>query len=103
MEDREDNLYYYVLSQLKTLDLPPEVMAVGAFLVESLNGNGWLDESLEELAADSGYPKELLEQGLAAVQSLEPAGPRWTRWRYASWRASWTPCPRAGMDSLPGS
>lgn len=74
MEDREDNLYYYVLSQLKTLDLPPEVMAVGAFLVESLNGNGWLDESLEELAADSGYPKELLEQGLAAVQSLEPAG-----------------------------
>ena len=74
MEDREDNLYYYVLSQLKTMDLPPEVMAVGAFLVESLNGNGWLDESLEELAADSGYPKELLEQGLAAVQSLEPAG-----------------------------
>lgn len=74
MEDREDNLYYYVLSQLKTMDLPPEVMAVGAFLVESLNGNGWLDKSLEELAADSGYPKELLEQGLAAVQSLEPAG-----------------------------
>lgn len=74
MEDQEDSLYYYVLSQLKALDLPPEVMAVGAFLVESLNGNGWLDESLEELAADSGYTVEALERGLAAVQDLEPAG-----------------------------
>ena len=74
VEDREDNLYYYVLSQLKTLDLPREVMDAGAFLVESLNGNGWLDEPLDALAADYGCPVEVLEQALAAVQSLEPAG-----------------------------
>ena len=54
MEDQEDNLYYYVLSQLKVLDLPPEVMEAGAFLVESLNANGWLDEPMEALAADYG-------------------------------------------------
>ena len=74
MEDQEDNLYYYVLSQLKVLDLPPEVMEAGAFLVESLNANGWLDEPLEALAADYGGTLELMEQALAAVQSLEPAG-----------------------------
>ena len=74
MEDREDNLYYYVLSQLKVLDLPPEVMEAGTFLVESLNANGWLDEPLDALAADYGCPVEVLEQALAAVQSLEPAG-----------------------------
>ena len=74
MEDREDNLYYYVLSQLRTLDLPGEVMEAGTFLVESLNRSGWLDEPLEELAADCGCSMALLERALAVVQSLEPAG-----------------------------
>ena len=72
--DEDENLYYYVLSQLKVLDLAPEVMAAGVFLVESLNQNGWLDEPLEDLAADLGCPVEVMEQALSAVQSLEPAG-----------------------------
>ena len=46
LEDQEDNLYYYVLSQLKTLELPPEVVEAGAFLVESLNANGWRGEPM---------------------------------------------------------
>ena len=56
------------------LDLEPRVMEAGVFLVESLNQNGWLDEPLEELAADFGCPAEVMERALAAVQSLEPAG-----------------------------
>ena len=74
VEDEDENLYYYVLSQLKVLDLEPRVMEAGVFLVESLNQNGWLDEPLEELAADFGCPAEVMERALAAVQSLEPAG-----------------------------
>ena len=74
MEDEDENLYYYVLSQLRVLDLDPQVMDAGTFLVESLNQNGWLDEPLEDLAADCGCPVEVMEKALAAVQSLEPAG-----------------------------
>jgi len=37
MEDQEDNLYYYVLSQLKVLDLPPEVMEAAGELALRLH------------------------------------------------------------------
>lgn len=70
----EENLYYYVLSQLQVLELPPEVMQGAVFLVESLNQNGWLDESLEELSADCGLSLPVMARSLEVVQSLEPAG-----------------------------
>ena len=72
--DEDENLYHYVLSQVKMLELPPELEAAAAFLVESLNQNGWLDEPLETLAAEAGVPLARMEQALEAVQGLEPAG-----------------------------
>ena len=74
VEDGEENLYYYVLSQVRALDLAPEMAACAEFLVESLNQNGWLDEPLSALAEDLGQPLEQMEQALEVVQSLEPAG-----------------------------
>ena len=74
VDEREENLYLYVLSQLEVMDLEPELLPVGRFLVESLNQNGWLDESVEDLAEELGKPVEEVEKVLAAVQSLEPAG-----------------------------
>lgn len=74
VDEREENLYLYVLSQLEVMDLEPELLPVGRFLVESLNQNGWLDESVEDLAEELAKPVELVEKALAAVQSLEPAG-----------------------------
>ena len=120
VRDDDENLYYYVLSQLKVLELEGDVMEAGIFLVESLNQNGWLDEPLDVLAADCGCPLETMEKALEAVQSLEPAGVgardlsecrsssssaarRWSSWRCALWRAIWTPCPKAAMGSSPGS
>ena len=73
-DETEENLYLYVLSQLQVMELPPEVLAAGRFLVESLNQNGWLDEPLEDLAVQMERPMEVVEQALAVVQSLEPAG-----------------------------
>ena len=73
-DETEENLYLYVLSQLQVMDLPPDVLAAGRFLVESLNQNGWLDEPLEDLAVQMERPIEVVEQALAVVQSLEPAG-----------------------------
>ena len=66
-DESEENLYLYVLSQLEVMDLEPELLEAGRFLVESLNQNGWLDESLEDLAAELEKPVELLERALAAV------------------------------------
>ena len=72
-DDTED-LYAFVLSQLQLLDLPEPVYATAHFLVECLNGSGYLDEPLSELAAACGADVPLMEQALHAVQSLEPAG-----------------------------
>ena len=74
VDEREENLYLYVLSQLEVMDLEPELLPVGRFLVESLNQNGWLDESVEDLEEELGKPVEEVAKALAAVQSLEPAG-----------------------------
>ena len=73
-DETEENLYLYVLSQLQVMELPPDVLAAGRYLVESLNQNGWLDESLEDLAAQMEQPMEVVERALAVVQGLEPAG-----------------------------
>ena len=51
VEEGEENLYLYVLSQLQMLEVEPETMDAAEFLVESLNQNGWLDETLDALAA----------------------------------------------------
>lgn len=74
MEEQEENLYYYVLSQLNMLDLPAGVMAAAEYVVESLNGNGWLDEDVPALAAGIGCDAACMEAAVGAVQSLDPAG-----------------------------
>ena len=70
---RRRSLYLYVLSQLELLDLG-QAPGGGAFLVESLNQNGWLDRPLEDLAVQMGKPLDLAARALEIVQSLEPAG-----------------------------
>lgn len=70
----DENLYLYVLSQLKMVELPPDVAEAATLLVESLNQNGWLDEPLSALAEDLGKPVPLLKKALREVQKLEPAG-----------------------------
>ena len=74
VDAQEETLYQYVLSQLRVLELDPVLMDTAAFLVESLDRNGWLDEDLSALAAVLDVPEELAAQALTIVQSLEPAG-----------------------------
>ena len=68
MDDREENLYYYVSSQLQVLELPADVLKAASFLVESLNANGWLDEDVPALAAAMNRPSSLVERALSVVQ-----------------------------------
>lgn len=70
----EDDLCYYVLSQLETLSLEPGLFPVCRYLVEGLDQNGWLDDSVATVAAHLGVPEAVVAQALAVVQGLEPAG-----------------------------
>ncbi len=74
VETGEENLYRYVLSQLRSIETDPGLLSAAEFIVESLNQNGWLDEDVPELAAAAHCPEPRMEQALALVQSLEPAG-----------------------------
>ncbi|SCJ80345.1 RNA polymerase factor sigma-54 [uncultured Flavonifractor sp.] len=74
VENGEEDLYRYVLSQLGMLSLERDVMAAAVFVVESLNQNGWLDDDVPALAAAFGCRQSVMERALDAVQGLEPAG-----------------------------
>lgn len=74
VETGEENLYRYVLSQLRGMELPPPLLAAAEFIVESLNQNGWLDEDVSELAVAARCPETLMAEALTLVQGLEPAG-----------------------------
>lgn len=60
--------------QLALMVLPDRVREATSVIVGNLDENGYLTESLEELAADGQYTIEDLEAALKAVQSCEPAG-----------------------------
>ncbi len=74
VQDGEEHLCLYVLSQLPSLHLSPALEGAARYLVECLDPNGYLDEPLEVLSTDFGLPTPLLEEALAIIQGLEPAG-----------------------------
>ena len=104
VEDGEEDLYRYVLSQLRMLPLEPDMMAAAVFVVESLNQNGWLDDDVPALAAAFGCPQPVMEQALAWRPGTFPsacgssccAGAGTVPWPCASWRTTWTPWPGVG-------
>lgn len=73
-ERDENNLYLYVLSQLQALDLDLYINSAAKFIIESLNGSGWLEDDVPALAKALGLPPETVDKALQIVQSLDPAG-----------------------------
>ncbi|MFI3250047.1 MAG: RNA polymerase factor sigma-54 [Eubacteriales bacterium] len=64
----------YLKSQVRFDILPPLETRVVNGLIECLNSCGWLEESPKELGARLGVEIELAEDGIAFLQSLDPAG-----------------------------
>lgn len=60
--------------QIGAMTLAAEVRAVAEYLAGDLRDDGYLDTPLNELAGALGLPLTLIEQGLAALQSCDPAG-----------------------------
>lgn len=74
VDDGREDLYRYLCAQLQGLELAPALRGAAEFIVESLDHNGWLDEDTPGLAAACGCETARMEEALALVQSLEPAG-----------------------------
>lgn len=74
-EDRElTSLESFLRDQLARRKLPPKLLSLCTYLIELLDEDGFLPpEELEHLH-HLGLPAPMLEQALAAVQALEPAG-----------------------------
>jgi len=69
-----ESLCSFMLSQLEDLRLPEEYGRIAAFLIRSMDKNGYLDEEPEDIARHIGRPLEMVEVALDAVHTLEPAG-----------------------------
>ena len=60
--------------QLALQRLDPPTLAAATYLVGELREDGYLDTALDEIAAETGAPLDILEGGLHALQRCEPAG-----------------------------
>jgi RNA polymerase sigma-54 factor len=69
-ESMSENLRRQI--SLQTLD--PTTEAAAFFLMGELREDGYLDESLEEIADRTGVDPGILAQGLFALQNCEPGG-----------------------------
>jgi RNA polymerase sigma-54 factor len=70
----EESLYYYLRSQVPFEELDGALAAAVEYVLASLNGSGWLDEPVADLAAHAGLGEPVMERAISLVQGLEPPG-----------------------------
>jgi RNA polymerase sigma-54 factor len=64
----------YLEQQLSLVALDEPVREAALAIIGNLDENGYLTESLEEVAEQSGLPVAVVEQALHVVHTLDPAG-----------------------------
>ncbi|PKO25759.1 MAG: RNA polymerase factor sigma-54 [Betaproteobacteria bacterium HGW-Betaproteobacteria-8] len=73
-----ETLHEHLLSQLKLLPLSERDQMLALLLVDAINDDGYLEQSLEELAAQIETESEVdvleLQTALKHIQNLDPAG-----------------------------
>lgn len=72
--DKPFSLEDYLLSQLKITNLSAEQLSVIRHLIHNLDENGYFLGDLYEIAQKLRVPEDLVEECLAVIQTLEPAG-----------------------------
>jgi len=68
------SLCEYLLEQLRLSDLDPQGLEIGDYLIGSLDENGYLQSTIDEVAEQFGVPPDRVEEVLAVIQTFEPAG-----------------------------
>lgn len=71
---KKGNLSDHLLWQLNLSRLNDDVRRVAAEIIGNLDEDGYLQASLEEIAATSGAPVDKVAQALAVVQDFDPPG-----------------------------
>jgi RNA polymerase sigma-54 factor len=71
----EDRLYDYLMWQLRLTITPnDEIHDAAEALIGNLNDDGFIDGSLEEIAATGPWSPEVMQQALELVQQFDPTG-----------------------------
>lgn len=71
---KKGNLSDHLLWQLNLSRLDDDVRRVAAEIIGNLDDDGYLQASLEEIAATSGAPVDSVAQALGVVQDFDPPG-----------------------------
>ncbi len=70
----DETLSDYLMSQLGEAVIPNRLKRAAEFAAMSLNESGWLTESVDSLAAASGFTLEEMSDAVDIIQSLDPPG-----------------------------
>ena len=71
---REQTLQESLIAQLGDLDLDGEEAELAVYIVDSLDENGWLKDSVDDLRFQTGKDEFKVAAAIATVQELDPAG-----------------------------
>lgn len=74
MAENPFSLEEYLLSQLNLKNYSAEQLSAIRHLIQNLDGNGYFTGDLDEISKDLKISLELVKEGLAVIQTLEPAG-----------------------------
>lgn len=74
VQPAEETLFEYLRSQVLFEKLPKDVALAAGGIMSSLNGCGYLDEPVADLAARFGLEEGVVLRALRLVQNLDPAG-----------------------------
>ena len=74
LPERPKSLYAHVGAQLDILFTDARDRALAERFLEALDPNGWLDETLPDIAAACGLSAEEAESFLTSLQQVEPTG-----------------------------
>ncbi|HYR68921.1 MAG TPA: RNA polymerase factor sigma-54 [Candidatus Dormibacteraeota bacterium] len=69
-----ESLGDHLIEQLRLLSLEEDDLALGEYLIGSIDENGYLQTTVEEVAETFGVAPDKVEDILAAIQKFEPAG-----------------------------
>ena len=69
-----DSLQEHLMWQLRLSSIPEDEREIGGIIIGNLNGDGYLDATLEEIAAMGETEVRVVESVLAKMQMFDPVG-----------------------------
>lgn len=68
------NLYSHLMWQLNMSNFDEAQKEIGLHIIGNITEDGYLDITVEELARNTGYPVEKVEETLKLIQTFDPVG-----------------------------